>query len=226
MPFIYYITPHGAVNCPSQALASALTLPPAFQSLATRPKGWVCAWFLCGSPSSDLVHQPWHFAIPPSFVHGVAVPTLTFWAPSVFVAASATRCSVENGCGGRADGFLAAPLAFSWLKECPEHSTVWTGISLPAIQPASATLSLQFVTHIWYVFSISLRARLPGDSSNRYLSAAKSSLAFAGPTHGCAVGPCRALGGSAGPPKQRGVNQQHETPYHQPPFSTRGGLLL
>lgn len=153
-------------------------------------------------------------------------PPSAFWAPSVFIAASATRCGVENGCGGRADGFLAASLAFSWLKECPERSTVWTGISLPAIQPASATLSLQFVTHIWYVFSTSLRARLPGNSSNCYLSAAESCLAFGEPTHGRAVGLCHALGGSAGPPKQRGVNQQRGTPYHQPPFSTRGGLLL
>jgi len=39
VPFIYHITPRGAVNCPSRALASALLLPPAFQSLATRPKG-------------------------------------------------------------------------------------------------------------------------------------------------------------------------------------------
>lgn len=187
VPFIYCITPRGAVNCPSRALASAPTLPPAFRSPATGPKGWFRAWFLCGSPSSDLVHQPWRFAILPSFVHGVAIPTSAFPAPSVFVAAPATRHGVENGCGGRADGFLAASLAFSWLKECPEHSTVWIGISLPAIQPASTTLSLQFVTHIWYVFSILLRARLPGDSSNRYLSTAKSGLVFAGPTHGSAV---------------------------------------
>jgi len=132
----------------------------------------------------------------PGLVRGLEVPALPFRAPSVFVAASATRSSVENGCGGRADGFLAASPAFSWLKERSERSTVWTGISLPAIQPASATLSMQFVTHIWYVFSISLRARLPGSSSNSGSSAAKSGLAFAGPTRGWAVGLCWAVEGA------------------------------
>lgn len=87
------------------------------------------------------------------------------------------------------------------------------------MQPASATLSLQFVTHIWYMFSIWLRARLPSDSSIHYFSATEGALV-------CPVGLCRARGGSAGPPKQRGVNQQRELPYHPPPFSTRGAVFL
>lgn len=150
---------------------------------------WVCFFFCLvvffnnEFPSSDPMHQPWQFAIFPSFAHSMTVPTSAFRALPVFVAASATCHSVENGCGGHSNGFLAASLAFSWLKECPECSTVWTGISLPAMQPASATLSLQFVTHIWYMFSIWLRARLPSDSSIHYFSATEGALV-------CPVGLC------------------------------------